>query len=249
MENEPELIRDQMQETRTALTEKLDTLQQKVADTVESITTPMTETVQTVQEAVSDTVDSVKETVAGTVDTIKETFNLTRHVEQHPWPVMLGSVATGFVLGRLLPLPGGRAAAPGADSVVAGMSRAGKGHNGIHQALERPPQEEEAKEGGMFSGLAQAFQGELGKLTGLGVSVGVGLLRDLMTQSMQGEIGGRVKEWMDGLTEQLGAKPLAEPLVATEGQAEAHEEEKKEEPEGKSMGVGGKSSRETSRRW
>src|SRR5262245_40678802 len=51
MENEPELIRDQMQETRTAMTEKLDTLQQKVSDTVESITTPVTETVQTVKEA------------------------------------------------------------------------------------------------------------------------------------------------------------------------------------------------------
>jgi len=96
MENEPELIRDQMQDTRTALTDKLDTLQQKVADTVESITTPVTETVQTVKDAVSDTVDSVKETVSDTVASVKDTFNLPRQVEQHPWAMMLGSVLPGL---------------------------------------------------------------------------------------------------------------------------------------------------------
>ena len=224
MENEPELIRDQMQETRTALTEKLDTLQQKVADTVDSITTPVVETVQTVKEAVSDTVDTVKETASATVDTVKETFNISRHVEQHPWSCVLGSVAAGFILGKLLPSASTVAHSfrMGADGMTAGMSEPPQRlHNGIHKAPERE-EPEPAEEGkGLLGGLAEAFEGELGKLKGLGVSVGVGLLRDLMTQSVTGEIGDRVKEWMNGLTESLGGKPLTQPLVSTEEPDEA----------------------------
>jgi ElaB/YqjD/DUF883 family membrane-anchored ribosome-binding protein len=254
MENEPELIRDQMQETRTALTEKLDTLQQKVADTVESITTPVTETVQTVKEAVSDTVDSVKETFSDTVDSVKETFNLSRQIEQHPWPIMLGSVAAGFMLGRLLPSPvkTARSVGAGLDTVTAGMSEAAKGHNGIQKAAQR--EEEPPAKKGMLSGLADAFGGELDKLKGLGVSVGVGLLRDLMAQSAQGEIGGRLKEWMDGLTEKLGGKPLSEPLISPDA-SEAHSSEetrRESEEQGdarRSSSGKVKSPHEAARRW
>lgn len=228
MENEPELIRDQMQETRTALTEKLDTLQQKVADTVDSITTPVAETVQTVKEAVSDTVDSVKETVSDTVETVKETFNLSRQVEQHPWPMMLGSLATGFVLGRLLPSPFdlGQSSAAASDQVAAGMTAAAQGHNGYHPVTQRAEEAETPRpeEKGLFSGLAEAFGSELDQLKGLAVGVGVGLLRDLATQSLQGELGGRIKEWMDGLTRSLGGKPFEEPLVAPVSDGEAAQE-------------------------
>jgi len=212
MENEPELIRDQMQETRTALTEKLDTLQQKVADTVESITTPVTETVQTVKEAVTGTVDSVKETVAGTVESVKDTFNLSKQVEQHPWPMVFGSLAAGFLLGRVLPSPfqaaKGFSSEPDFDRLNrASSSRSGNGSHEPKQETSSP------SEPGMLHGLAEAFSGELDKLKGLSVSVATGLLRDLMTQSMHGEIGDRIKQWMDGVTEKLGGKPLSEPLV------------------------------------
>lgn len=214
MDNEPQVIRDQMQETRTALTEKLDTLQQKVATTVESITTPVAETVQTVKEAVSDTVGTVQETVAGTVETVKDTFNVSRHVQEHPWPVMLGSVAAGFLLGRLLPSPRQAVRYVGAasDTVTAGMSQASH----LAQPAARKQEEPASESNGLFGGLGNALKGEMDKLTGLGVSVGVGLLRDLMTTSLQGEVGDRVREWVDGVTQQLGGKPLKEPLVQPE---------------------------------
>jgi len=226
MENEPELIRDQMQETRTALTEKLDTLQQKVADTVDSITTPVTETVQTVKAAVTDTVDSVKETVAGTVESVKETFNLSKQVEQHPWPMMAGSLAAGFLLGRILPSPfqavhGALSSEPNFGKLDRASASRGTNGNGSPK-----PKEEAASssEPGLLHGLTEAFSGELDKLKGLSVSVATGLLRDLMTQSMHGEIGDRVKQWMDGMTEKLGGKPLTEPLVTPEPEEPAQEE-------------------------
>jgi len=215
MENEPELIRDQMQETRTALTEKLDTLQQKVADTVESITDPVTETVETVKDAVSDTVESVKETVSETVESVKQTFDLHRQVARHPWACVLGSVAAGFVLGRLLPLGGQRSRY--AEPVVRERKYAGMAaseYNGNRPLME--PEKQEPAEPGPLSGLAQAFHGEMDKLKSLGVSLGVGLFRDLLTQSLHGELGERLKEWMNGMTEKMGGKPFTEPVVATE---------------------------------
>lgn len=261
MENEPELIRDQMQETRTALTEKLDTLQQKVADTVESITAPVAETVQTVKEAVTDTVESVKDTVSDTVESVKETFDLSLQVQRHPWGMMLGSLATGFALGRLLPSPFAtvRSHRRGSDHLAAGMSEAGRGHNGFHAAMERTPPVEEPpppkpKESSLFSGLADAFHDELDKLKGLGISVAAGVLRDLLTQSMHGELGGRVREWMDDLTRKFGGKPLSEPVVAPgpgdDAPSKGRETEGTEEGDSKrSTTRKGKTSHEVTPRW
>jgi len=257
MENEPELIRDQMQETRTALTEKLDTLQQKVSDTVESITTPVTETVQTVTEAVSDTVDTVKESVADAVDSVKTTFDLSHQVQERPWPMMLGSLAAGFMLGRLLPPPF-RASNPfsGFGDPTAAMKTFDKGHNGHHngarsESVRSEPAPEPEK--GPLSGLADVFHSELDKLKGLGISVAVGLLRDLLTQSVEGEIGGRLKEWMDSLTEKLGGKPLEEPLVTPEPTTASATDPVRREAFGedapqRSAGTV-KSSHESKRRW
>lgn len=233
MENEPELIRDQMQETRTALTEKLDTLQQKVADTVDSITTPVAETVQTVKDAVADTVESVKESVSGTFESVKDTFNLAHQVERHPWPMMIGSIAAGFALGQLLPIPMRRTSSQekSSDSGAASRNQSGTGFNGMHQTSGSHG--EQSSKPGLFGGLGSAIQQELDKVKGLGVSVGVGLLRDLMTQSMQGEFGGRVREWMDDLTSKLGGQPFKESVVATESNEETSSQEEKQEARGK----------------
>src|SRR5262249_60811224 len=91
VENKPEVIRQQMQETRTALTEKLEALEHQVV-----------ETVQGARSAVTDTVESVRGAVHDTVCTVKETFDLNRQVERHPWAMVGGSFALGYVSGRLL---------------------------------------------------------------------------------------------------------------------------------------------------
>lgn len=229
MENEPDVIRDQMQETRTALTEKLDTLQQKVSDTVENITTPVTETVQSVKEAVSDTVESVKDTVSGAAESVKETLDVQRHVERHPWPMMLGGVAVGFVLGRLLPSPTEvvRAAVSATDSVTTGMSQPTQSHNGARLVAGPQPASTEA---GVLGGITEAVQGELGKLTGLGVSLGVGMLRDVVTQATKGEVGDRIKEWMDDLTQKLGGRAFSEPILGMQDRAGTSEQERNAPP-------------------
>jgi ElaB/YqjD/DUF883 family membrane-anchored ribosome-binding protein len=225
MANEPEVIRDQMQETRTALTEKLEALESQVSNTVQNATAAVTDTVAAVKESVTETVGTVKDTVQGTVSTVKESvkdaFDLPGHVERHPWAAMLGSVAVGFVAGRLL--QGARGAvsetvqnAPrqySAFKEAAPKRRKGtNGHgDGRHKEKEEP---------GVLGGLANAFAGELDTLKGLGLAAVAGLVRDMVTQSVGGEIGNRLRDWMNDVTEKMGAKPLTEPVLQQQDEPE-----------------------------
>lgn len=215
MENEPELIRDQMQETRTALSEKLEALETQVSGTVQSATAAVTETVEAVKNSVTDTVSTVKESV-------KDAFDLPGHIERHPWAAVLGSVAVGYLGGRVLNgLAGGRSHGKReTPSAYSAFSEAlpkhengtnGHGANGSHKEEEAASEKE-----GWLGGLAKAFSGELDTLKGLGLSAVAGIVRDLVTQSVPGEMGGRLREWMDDLTEKMGAKPFSEPVLNTE---------------------------------
>src|SRR5437016_3392042 len=101
MSVETDLIRLQMQETRSDLVEKLETLENRV-----------TSTVAEAQAAVADTVENVKETVAAvkgsvrdTVDSLKSACDVSGQVERHPWLSMGGALALGYVGGRLLHQP------------------------------------------------------------------------------------------------------------------------------------------------
>jgi len=76
-------LRDQIEETRSSLTEKLETLETEVKDTV----------------------SSVAETVQDATDTVKRNLDLEYQVRQHPWAMMGLSLLSGLALGAFL---GGR---------------------------------------------------------------------------------------------------------------------------------------------
>ena len=111
METEDE-IREQMEDTRTSLTDKLETLEKQVANSVSDATTNVTDTVEAVKESVQETVSSVKDSVQETISAVKESmhqgvtavkdfFDIPSHVDHHPWAMMGGSVALGYVVGSL----------------------------------------------------------------------------------------------------------------------------------------------------
>lgn len=213
MDNEPEVIRDQMQETRTALTEKLEALEQQVSNTVQTATSTVAETVQTVKEAVEDTVDTVKETVEQTVETVQDTFDITAQVERHPWMAMAGSVAVGYLAGRLL--HAGQDRDTGVRSMAALTHSEPKAtHNGANGAGKGEAKEskEDAEEGWM-QGLLDGFSGELQALKDLGLAAMMAIVRDLTTRSIQGEVGTRVQTWMNEVTEKMGVSPIKEPIL------------------------------------
>src|SRR5262245_1321712 len=102
MDSQTEVIKMQMEETRSALAEKLETLEQHVVGTVQEASAAVTGTVTDVRAAVQDTIGTVKDSVEETVTSVKNTFDLSRQVEQHPWIMLGGSVAAGYIVGRLL---------------------------------------------------------------------------------------------------------------------------------------------------
>jgi len=83
MDPKPDLIREDIDETRSALTEKLETLEGQLRGTVES----------------------AKQTVEGTIENVKDSI---RHLSpiyqttQHPYLMVGGALATGLLAGRLL---------------------------------------------------------------------------------------------------------------------------------------------------
>jgi ElaB/YqjD/DUF883 family membrane-anchored ribosome-binding protein len=103
MENETEVIKHQMEETRTALTEKLEAVEELVASTVKETTQAVSDTVSTVTNTVENTVSTVAESVENVTESVKSAFDFQGYVDQHPWLVLGGGVAVGYLLGRLLP--------------------------------------------------------------------------------------------------------------------------------------------------
>ena len=75
MANEsPELIEQQMHQTRQSLTEKVAALENQVVGTVQSAASAVQETVESVKSVVTDTVSTVKETVGDVKDTVEGTL-------------------------------------------------------------------------------------------------------------------------------------------------------------------------------
>jgi uncharacterized protein YjbJ (UPF0337 family) len=209
MDDEAELIRGQMQDTREALTEKLEALEQQVVGTVQSAAGSVAETVGTVTDSVQETVENVKESVEDAVTSVKESLNLRLQVERHPWTMFFGAIAVGYVGTRWLEncVPSAGIVESVASSASAGHSR-GDGADAPSARSNQGPS--------FLEKLAIDFRSELDGLKGLAVSAAAGLVRDIIADSIPAALAPRVSEWMDDVTHKIGGKPIAGPLLRTE---------------------------------
>lgn len=213
MDNEPEVTREQMQETRTALSEKLETLEQQVVDTMQGASNAVNETVENVKDAVNDTVDNVK-----------DAFNLQLQVKRHPWAMMAGSIALGGLGGYLLFR--GRSDRPraNAESQLAppDSPRLARQQNGVvngHRAVEEASGKKAAPEvsqgpskPGWLSGMTEQFGPEITKLKGLAIGTVLSALRDLITESASEQMKAQLAEMVDSITVKLGGQPIQGPV-------------------------------------
>ncbi|MBI1914884.1 MAG: DUF883 family protein [Planctomycetes bacterium] len=230
MDQEPDLIKEQMAETRVSLTDKIEKLEETVkenvetalhtaTDTVENVTEKVEETVETVKEAVEGSVEAVKETVHETVESVKEAFNLGRHVQRHPWAMLGGAVVVGFLGGRLLggaqrwrerrrqprdehlfPRPG--TAAARAPMPTSAPARAAE--------PERAPEEEQSS---WLGRLGETFGDELSKLKGLALGATFGALRDMLTASVPDQLKPQLSDVINNFTAKLGGRVFEGPLL------------------------------------
>jgi ElaB/YqjD/DUF883 family membrane-anchored ribosome-binding protein len=204
-------LRQEMEDTRTSMTEKLERLETKVASTVEGAANAVTETVESVKGAVEGTVETVKESVQGTVEAVKDTFNLSLQVDRHPWLMVGGSVAVGFAVGHLV---GGSTPATETTSQPAAARKPHKHHgNGFSGAAPEKGRTAAKAEGPSLLGkLTQQFGPEIDKLKGLALGAMLGLVRDMVNKATPPQVGSQIAQVIDDITCKLGGKPIAGPV-------------------------------------
>jgi len=102
-----------MNDTRTAISEKVALLESHVLETIYDATSAVQESAHAVNSAVKESVGGVSAQVNQTMDhfrssaaelsdTVKSMFNIADHVRQNPWMSIACSAASGFFVGRYL---------------------------------------------------------------------------------------------------------------------------------------------------
>jgi len=222
VDSELEVIRDEMEQTRANLADKLGALENQVRETVSGAT-----------DAVNSTVEGVKgvvESVSGTVESVTETFNVSKQVEQHPWMAFGAAVAVGFVASQLfgrsspevpapapVPLPPAPPLQPSSIRLQplqteqprvpspqpepakkeSGSILGSLGHNALESVEAMLPDVKEVM-GTVVSGVS-----------GLAVGSLMGVVRDLAAHGLEGlpkEWTNEVTKLIDQVTTQLGGK-------------------------------------------
>jgi ElaB/YqjD/DUF883 family membrane-anchored ribosome-binding protein len=196
MDPQPDLIRQQIDETRSALTEKLETLENKVLGSVENA-----------RATFDDTLANVRATVHQTVASVKRTFDLEYQVQQHPWAMVGGSVAAGFMVGLLLKRePRSRGPA---------LSR-----NGFHEGgpvsvspLPAAPAVQAPEKPRFLKGLGTRFEEELEQVKEMAIGAAMGLLRDAIKKSLP-QLAPQIDRVMNSATSKMGGEPIPQPFLA-----------------------------------
>jgi hypothetical protein len=190
-----------MGQTRAALTEKLETLENRVFGTVHDTTNSVSNTVQNVR----DTVQDVRATLAESLASVRDALDLTRQVHRHPWLMMGGSVFAGYVGGRILEsVEAGRfplRLTPSTETIP--YHPAAEVERETHEPSLAP-----ARSGSsFFQSLADTFAPEIAKLKGMSVGVAVGLMRDKINEALPSQLQENVTDLMDRFTVKLGGEP------------------------------------------
>jgi len=216
MDQKPEVIRQRIEETRCALSDKIETLEREVRGTVREAREAVTgsvdnvrDTVSGVRETVKATVDDVRDKLHETACSIQEAFNLERQVEAHPWAMFGGSVAAGYLLGSVLP-----------DAVSSARSHLQETASlSSFREPSRFTQEERSapakpREPGILDGLLAQFGPELQKAKGLAIGTAIGLARDLLKRQLPKQLANDFDKIVDSVTTKLGGEPVAGPVIS-----------------------------------
>jgi ElaB/YqjD/DUF883 family membrane-anchored ribosome-binding protein len=199
MDDSPDVIRQQMEETRASLSEKLETLEHQVADTVHEAKAAVTDTVSTVKDAVHETVESVK-----------ETFDVSHQVKRHPWAMLGGSIAVGYIGGLLF------------ERLMSDHPQHANGRSAFEPYPSPPDTRFTSVPPGTSAGQPKSngepsmfdhFGPEIAKLKGLAVGAALSVVRDMITGTIPEPLKPQVSDVMNNLTKKLGGEPIRGELL------------------------------------
>lgn len=236
MENE-ELIRKQMDETRLSISEKLETLENKVSgdiqgatgavtgtveavkDTVESVKDSVTETVESVKEAVAETTETVKESVKEGLNSVAHWLDIPSHVRNYPWMSVGVAAGAGFLLESMLVSSGdSRERSTGAPpfSSARGYTSAG--------AASAPSAPSASSSGGgrsTLSSLMSMFGPQMGMLRQIALSALFNAVKEPVLKAMPTQREG-LTQLFDSLSEKLGVDSTDSASAGSGGSNGAH---------------------------
>jgi len=220
-----------MEETRSSLTNKLEALEERLEEKVSPVTeaveratgaaadlvVEVKETVHEMKEKVGETVEEVKQKFGETVASVSSAFNFREHMEEHPWLFFGLAATTGCIIGNMKSSTSHQMAELATAS--AQPARPHKHARGTGNGWSR-------KEEG--SSKKSLFAEELQRLKGLAIGALMATVRDLARRGLPGELGSRLADEVDNLTNQLGARPLRGSLIGDE--PEQHQEGERSQP-------------------
>jgi len=214
MENDTEVIRQQMAETRNSLSEKVEAVEELVASAVKETTQAVAKTVENVTGAVENvtgavegTVNTVKATVTDSVESVKNALDITGYVEQYPWLVMGGGVAVGYLLGSMLGeshphSTGGYAPASTAYEPPAPSNSQAWG------ASSAAPTSTGSAGKSWTSFVPDSWMPLIDKLKGLAIGTMSGVIGEMVMKAVPENIKHEVSQLVDDATQRLGGTPL-----------------------------------------
>jgi len=221
-------IRHQMDETRTALTDKLERLEKQVTNTVQGAAQSVGDTVENVKHAIDDTVhnvtasvQNVKDSFQDTMHAVGEAFSISHHVERHPWTMVAGATAVGFVAGYVMTQRSGDARAERKfRHLAASQGRVPESdYEPVPQYMPQPTRAASSstmhhmKDSNGSNAFMEWLRPATSQIQALAVGAALGLLRDMIKQSVPPAMTPKVTELVNGLTTSLGGQVVQENLV------------------------------------
>lgn len=206
---EPDEIRRKIEQTKASLSEKIDTLQHEVQDTVSEART------------------SVEHTFAD----VKRAFSLKHQIESHPLPFFGGSIILGLILGKLISPEQRSIDRSWSEPAYSGSVVKPNFQNTAFQSggsnFQSAGSDEELSTNGAFTDRVKGktknlvkdvlgdFEDELQELKSLAIGALIGTFKEAVTHAVPPAISGKVGQVIDSATTKLGGKPIStnRPLV------------------------------------
>lgn len=216
MVEEPQVIREQMDMTRAALSDKLEALENRVVNTVEGATCAVSQGVDSVKEAVQHTVEVVQQSVSNTVGSVKEAFDIRAHTAKRPWLVLAGAATLGYLGGCWL----NRSASSGRSRSFSqsSVAPAAAGNIAPEQLSASFPSGDDrlGQAPSWLNELEGAFHQEIQQLKGLALGAALGVARDLAARAAPPPLEKPLTDWIDNVTTKLGGTPMQGHLLSAE---------------------------------
>src|SRR5262245_58623643 len=187
-----ERLRADIAGTRSALSNKLESVEQELRDNVRKTTDSVVDTLHAVKDTFTGTIDDVRDRFTGTVNTIKSELDVRRHVQNHPWIMVTGSAVAGFAAARLLPPARHAALEYSRSEPMPAMSM----------------REEMPRQQGALHRAIQRFEPELRRLQGVAIGSAMNIVRRWVKESAPPTMADELDDIIRSATEKLGGRPL-----------------------------------------